>query len=137
MSSTHFTSSEKVCNLPSGLFLHISLTSKLLFVVYVGKHLTVGDMAVYRRSRRSVLYLRRRFNMNVFKGFPPHSSVGEGPFCLYASHTQPESSIDVAGSYFADQIALINFISRSLPVSHELYVKIHPTDVDGKSFLFY
>jgi hypothetical protein len=83
------------------------------------------------------MYLRRRFNLIAFKIFPPYSSVGDQPFCLYALHTQPESSIDVAGSYFSDQIALITFISRSLPVSHELYVKIHPTDVDGKSLLFY
>ncbi|MBM3349482.1 MAG: hypothetical protein FJY58_07290 [Betaproteobacteria bacterium] len=84
-----------------------------------------------------LMYLKRRFNMLALKIFPPYSSVGKQPFCLYALHTQPESSIDVAGSYFSDQIALITFITRSLPASHELYVKIHPTDLDGKSLLFY
>ena len=83
------------------------------------------------------MYLKRRFNLITFKIYPPYSITGVKPFCLYALHTQPESSIDVAGSYFSDQIALITFISRSLPVSHELYVKIHPTDVDGKSLLYY
>jgi hypothetical protein len=91
----------------------------------------------YTISRIIWMYLKRRLNMIVFKVFPPHSSLGRQPFCLYALHTQPESSIDVAGSYFSNQTELITFISRSLPVSHELYVKIHPTDVDGKSFLFY
>jgi hypothetical protein len=41
------------------------------------------------------------------------------------------------GSYFSDQINLIKIIARSLPCTHELYVKVHPTDVDGKSISFY
>ncbi|MGH8221522.1 MAG: hypothetical protein ACREQZ_00980 [Woeseiaceae bacterium] len=96
-----------------------------------------NDYSRYTILRILWMYLRRRLNMMCFKAFPPYSSVGERPFCLYALQTQPESSIDVVGSYFSDQIALITFISRSLPVSHELYVKIHPTDVDGKSLWFY
>ncbi len=96
-----------------------------------------NDFARYTINQIIWMYLKRRLNLITFKLFPPYSSVGNRPFCLYALHTQPESSIDVAGSYFSDQIALITFISRSLPVSLELYVKIHPTDVDGKSILFY
>lgn len=33
----------------------------------------------------------------------------------------------LGGSFFFDQIALITFIARSLPVTHELYVKVLPT----------
>ena len=43
----------------------------------------------------------------------------------------------MAGSYFSDQMGLIQFIARSLPPTHELYVKIHPTDIDGKKLEFY
>jgi hypothetical protein len=43
----------------------------------------------------------------------------------------------VAGSFYSDQYALIALIARSLPISHRLYVKVHPTDVDGKSLGFY
>jgi len=96
-----------------------------------------NDYSRYTIPRIVWMYLRRRLNMIAFKAFPPYSPVGTGRFCLYALHTQPESSIDVAGSYFSDQVALITFIARSIPISHELYVKIHPTDVDGKSLLFY
>jgi hypothetical protein len=82
-------------------------------------------------------YVTRRANLVRFKLSPPYSRENSSPFCLYALHTQPESSIDVSGSFFSDQTALITFIARSLPISHELYVKIHPTDVDGKSLSFY
>jgi hypothetical protein len=96
-----------------------------------------NDYSRYTISKIILMFLRRRFNLIFFKTFKPYSSFSNRQFCLYALHTQPESSIDVAGSYFSNQIELITFISRSLPVSHELYVKIHPTDVDGKSLFFY
>jgi capsular polysaccharide biosynthesis protein len=96
-----------------------------------------NDYSRYTTGRILWLYLRRRFNLLLYKAFPPYSAPGDQPFCLYGLHTQPESSIDVAGSYFSDQTALITFISRSLPVGYELYVKIHPSDVGGKSLSFY
>ena len=96
-----------------------------------------NDYSRYKISRIMWMYVRRRLNMVMFKVYRPYAKVGERPFCLYALHTQPESSIDVEGSYFSDQVALISFIARSVPISHDLYVKIHPTDLDGQSILFY
>ena len=83
------------------------------------------------------MYAARRRNMLSYKVFRPYSSPGTREYVLYALHTQPESSIDVAGSYFSDQIALLTFIARSLPVTHELNVKVHPADMDGKRLSFY
>lgn len=82
-------------------------------------------------------YIRRRWNLLWYKVRPPYTDPGTGPFCLYGLHTQPESSIDVCGAYFSDQIGLVRTIARSLPVTHELYVKIHPTNVDGNSPAYY
>jgi len=84
-----------------------------------------------------IMYLRRRKNMLKVKFAKPFQMIGDTPFVLYTLHTQPESSIDVMGSFFSDQINLIKTIARSLPCTHELYVKVHPTDVDGKSLSFY
>ena len=96
-----------------------------------------NDYSRYTIPKIIRMYLGRRFNMLMFNIFKPWQKAGESPFCIYALHTQPESSVDVAGSYFSDQIGLIQFIARSLPVTHELYVKIHPTDIDGKKLKFY
>ncbi len=96
-----------------------------------------NDFSRYTIPKIIGMYAKRRINMITFNIVSPWTSPGTGPFCIYALHTQPESSIDVAGSFFSDQIALIAFIARSLPVSHELYVKVHPTDVDGKTWAFY
>ncbi len=83
------------------------------------------------------MYVRRRRNLLAYRRAHVWRAPADGPFCIYALHTQPESSIDVAGSYFSDQAALVTVIARSLPVSHELYVKVHPTDVDGQPVSFY
>lgn len=96
-----------------------------------------NDYARYPIYKLIFKYIFRRLNLLAYNLLPPYEKVGESPFCIYALHTQPESSIDVVGSYFSDQINLIKFIARSLPVSYELYVKVHPTDVDGKNLSFY
>jgi hypothetical protein len=98
-----------------------------------------NDFTRYPIKRLVSMYIRRRVNLALYKTVRPadKSPSFTKPFCLYALHTQPESSIDVQGSYFSDQIELIRYIARSLPVSYQLYVKVHPTDVDGKSLEFY
>lgn len=96
-----------------------------------------NDYSRYTIPSLMRMYLVRRLNLFHYNVSPPYRAPSDKPFCLYAMHTQPESSIDVVGSYFSDQTTLITFIARSLPVNHELYVKIHPTDVDGRSLSFY
>ena len=92
----------------------------------------------YTLSNIVKMYLSRRLNMILYKlNNPGKSEVGSSPFVIYPLHTQPESSIDVAGAFFSNQAELIKSISRSLPIGFDLVVKIHPTDVDGKSIKFY
>lgn len=96
-----------------------------------------NDYTRYTILNLIVMYLKRRRNMILVKLARPFQSPGTNPFALYNLHTQPESSIDVMASFFSDQINLIKSIVRSLPCSHELYVKVHPTDVDGKTIDFF
>jgi len=98
-----------------------------------------NDYARYPLRRLAAMYVRRRFNLARYKLLNPSTAtLPQGmPFCLYALHTQPESSVDVQASFFSNQEELIRHIARSLPASHLLYVKVHPTDVDGKSLGFY
>jgi len=96
-----------------------------------------NDWARYTLPQMARMYLQRRVNLLAYRFSRPGRSLGKTPFCLYALHTQPESSIDVVGSYFSDQVHLVRTIARSIPATHELVVKIHPTDVDGKPSSFY
>jgi hypothetical protein len=84
------------------------------------------------------MYFNRRINMLKVIIFKPFEYPElNNPYALYTLHTQPESSIDVCASFFSNQIETIKLISRCLPITHELYVKVHPTDVDGKNISFY
>ena len=51
------------------------------------------------------------------------------PYVLFGLHMQPESSIDVWAPYFSNQPWVIELISRSIPPTHRLLVKIHKSDV--------
>jgi hypothetical protein len=87
-------------------------------------------------------YVLRRINLLLFKLFKPYHRFSyelydNDSFCFYPLHTQPESSIDVQASLYSNQYEVILKIIKSLPINFKLIVKIHPTDVDGKSFFFY
>ena len=53
------------------------------------------------------------------------------PYVLFGLHTQPESSIDVWAPFFSNQLWVIELLSRSIPASHKLLVKIHRSDTSG------
>jgi hypothetical protein len=98
-----------------------------------------NDYARYTLPALVRMYAMRRVNLLLYKLVQPAVRVTPrvSRFGLYALHTQPESSVDVQGSYFSNQVELIRQIARSMPVDCPLFVKVHPTDVDGKSLRFY
>jgi hypothetical protein len=55
------------------------------------------------------------------------------PYVLFGLHMQPESSIDVWAPYFSNQKWVIETLSRSIPPTHRLLVKIHKSDVSNYS----
>ncbi len=55
-----------------------------------------------------------------------------GAIAYYPLHVQPESSIDVLGAYFSDQLKLVKDIRRALPFDVTLIVKEHPNFLGTK-----
>ena len=55
------------------------------------------------------------------------------PFVLFGLHFQPESSIDVWAPFFSDQKWVVELLSRSIPPTHKLLIKIHKSDVANHS----
>jgi hypothetical protein len=55
------------------------------------------------------------------------------PFVLFPLHRQPEASIDVIGSRVSNQIELIRALARTLPATHDLYVKEHPNGLGDRT----
>lgn len=60
-------------------------------------------------------------------------SPPSGRYVFFGLHTQPESSIDVWAPFFSNQLWVIELLSRSIPPSHKLLVKIHKSDVANYS----
>jgi hypothetical protein len=61
--------------------------------------------------------------MNLFYKF---DKVGkEEEYIFFPLHLQPEASTLILGSYYVDQIALIENIAKSIPLDYKLYVKEH------------
>lgn len=50
----------------------------------------------------------------------------EGKKAYFALHTQPEFTTDVRAPFFANQLALVENIAKSLPMGYRLIVKEHP-----------
>ena len=85
---------------------------------------TIGDLATkYVTKRRNLVWLR------TVK--PYITEPGSRPFVLYALHMQPESTVDVLGAYFSNQLELIRNLARATPVTHDVYVKVHSGDTSG------
>jgi len=85
-------------------------------------------LRMYAAKKRNLFYV------NHVLRYPPR---GNRPFALIGLHRQPESSVDVVGAYYSDQVGLIGQIARSLPLTHDLYVKVHHSDIDGQPPSFY
>ncbi|MGX9367340.1 DUF354 domain-containing protein [Desulfoplanes sp. PS50] len=59
------------------------------------------------------------------------------PFVLFTLHVQPEASVDVLGSFFSNQIETVKAIARTLPITHDLYVKEHSNAIGNRSIRYY
>jgi hypothetical protein len=59
--------------------------------------------------------------------------VAEEKFVLFTLHKQPEYSIDVQGSRFANQYQTIRALARALPADTRLYVKEHRNCLGDRS----
>lgn len=55
------------------------------------------------------------------------------PYVFFGLHFQPESSIDVLAPFFSNQMWVIELLSRSIPPTHKLLVKIHKSDISNYS----
>jgi hypothetical protein len=84
------------------------------------------------------MYVRKRFNLvRMRAALRYRRGIGARPFVLYGVHVQPESSIDVYGAFFANQVELVRHIARATPSTHDVYVKVHQGDVGEQALAFY
>ncbi len=72
-----------------------------------------------------------------FEHFEPVKLPAPRPFVLFTLHQEPEATIDVWGSPFSNQIESARALARTLPVTHELWVKEHRVALSNREPRFY
>jgi hypothetical protein len=77
--------------------------------------------------------IRLRHNMWRLRRESLSEKIPDEPFVFFGLHMQPESSIDVFAHFFSNQVRVIELISRSLPPTHTLLVKLHKSDAPNYS----
>jgi len=76
------------------------------------------------KARANLLRVWRKWRMRKLVGRPDTSIPDKSVF--FPLHFQPEQSTLVGGIYYANQIGLIENISKSLPLGYTLVLKEHP-----------
>lgn len=89
------------------------------------------DRYTHRTLTESVKdYLRRRWNLYTNRGLKFLKAPPAAPYVFFGFHMQPEMGIDVWAPYFSNQPYVISCISRSIPPTHKVLVKLHKIDAD-------
>ena len=69
--------------------------------------------------------------------YPQSAALRKTPFIYYALHVDPEASTMVLSPYHTDQLAVIEALSKAMPLSWRLVVKEHPTMLGRRPLGFY
>ena len=112
------------------LGVHFREAARLVHSIYSGHFDKYSDHPFRLNLRR---YVRKRRNMlrlptGWFLREPPAQ-----PFVFYGLHMQPESTPDVYAPLYSNQFDLLDKVSRSIPPTHTLLVKLHISDADAYS----
>jgi len=80
----------------------------------------------------------RRLNVRYYNkkqfNFP---DIGSEPYVFFPLHVNPEASTMIYAPDFVDQIAVIEALSKNIPLGYKLYVKEHPIMIGLRPKNFY
>ena len=89
--------------------------------------------AYFGRSKLKVIFkyaqfpLREKYRKNfIDKNFLKKINFKE-PFLFYSLHEEPERTLLIGSPFYTNQIEIIRHIAKSLPITHILLVKEHPS----------
>ena len=118
----------------SGLPARLSSTLRTFRRARQREHLQFTEgRARYSVTAAMALLRGRDRARQAIEEVPTLAAPAGSPYVLFGLHFQPESSIDVWAPFFSNQMWVIELLSRSIPASHKLFVKIHKSDVANHS----
>lgn len=93
----------------------------------------------YGRTRTKVLfyYINEYIKTKLRKSFIDKNFRKETdfikPFVYFPFHTEMERSLLINAPYYVNQVEIVKWVAKSLPINFKLYVKEHPAQV-GRSW---
>jgi hypothetical protein len=121
------------------VFLLLPLHFKV-FITYLKKSIYDYGNKYNRYTIFEILlkYIERRYRLIIYKSkeYKFDKKIPKN-FIYFGLHTQPESSIDYQGGNFTNQLEFVQNLRRNTPSNIAVVIKVHPTDVDGKSFSYF
>lgn len=84
------------------------------------------------RNSYKIVWTKLLTLLNIFE-----QTVADERFIFFPLHLQPEATTLILAPYYVDQIALIENIAKSLPLTHKLYVKEHISCLGRRPFSYY
>jgi hypothetical protein len=78
-------------------------------------------------------FIRKKINLLTTPNSCYIRDPQKKPYIFFGLHMQPETTIDVYAPYYSDQFNTIKMIARSIPITHNLLVKLHISDADNYS----
>lgn len=118
--------SGKMAQLPARLrasYRTIRDSRKREFIKFTENRNSFSVLSALQHYRRTVA-ARKAVSAVKTIAEPPDT-----PFVIFGLHMQPESSIDVWAPFFSNQQWVIELLSRSIPPTHTLLIKIHKSDI--------
>jgi hypothetical protein len=123
----------KIIKTSSGLLEPINAATRFFFQSDSGN--TNTHYTYYGRTKFKVFFyylidyvktkFRERFiNRNLKKNFKSSE-----PFVYFPLHTEIERTLLIAAPFYINQIDVIRWIAKSLPINFKIYVKEHPAQV--------
>ena len=109
--------SPNIKNIFPYLIENINKDKEIIYTkISITKKIKANILRFYRKNMSQILNL---YGSSSLKNLPSRN-------VFYAMHFQPEQSTLTQGNWYLNQIALIENISKSLPLNYSLVVKEHP-----------
>ncbi|MFW3616927.1 hypothetical protein [Billgrantia antri] len=90
---------------------------------------------VHRLILDKLLKMTKKIGVSLLVDFDQPKN--EENYVFVSLHVQPESSIDVLGNMYTNQIEYVRTISKTTPSSHKVYVKEHSNALGDRPLGFY
>lgn len=121
---------DKIVNLPKRLlpFYRTVCKSRLRkYLKYTEEQRSLSILHVLRYFYDTTMARRALTKINTLSEPPTN------PYVFFGFQMQPESSIDVWAPFYSNQMWVIELLSRAIPPTHKLLVKIHKSDISNYS----